>query len=226
MARYLKPSKATFDALSASNKLYNPSTRPVALFFGGTSGIGEAMATQLANQTNGKAHIILLGRNEESAKRIIDGFPKKTGSGEEGSKYEFVKVDATSMKAIREVTSRLNNELTKVNYIVVSTGFFSMTGRDPTPEGIDRRLACNFYARFRFIYDLIPLIDKAAANGEDVGVMSVLSAGRGGAVDITDLGLLKGYSLRNAENYGSTCTDSAFEVRTIALAFFHFTFYE
>lgn len=218
MSRILKPNNATLSAASASNQLYNPSTRPVGLFFGGTSGIGEAMATQLANQTNGRAHIILLGRNEESAKRIISGFPQKTGSGEEASKYEFVKVDATSMKGIREVTSKLHKELPKINYIVASTGYLTLKGRDPTPEGIDRKIACNFYARFRFIHDLLPLVDKAAESGEDVGVMSVFSAGHGGPVDTNDMLLEKGFSLGASLGHAVTYTDCAFEVSTVSFA--------
>jgi hypothetical protein len=79
LAMLFKPTNETITAAANTNKLYKPTTRPVALFFGGTSGIGEAMATQLAFQTNGNAHIVLLGRNEESAKRIIGGFPKIEG---------------------------------------------------------------------------------------------------------------------------------------------------
>jgi NAD(P)-dependent dehydrogenase (short-subunit alcohol dehydrogenase family) len=226
----LKTNKATIKATAASNKLYNPVHRPVGIFLGGTSGIGEAMATQLANQTGGRAHIILLGRNEEAAKRIIDRFPTATtdnatdavsqqgqGQGAEGSKYEFIKVDATSMKSVREVTSRLNKELTKVNFIVATAGFTTSKGRDPTPppESIDRKMACNFYARFRLIHDLIPLVEKAAANGEQVGVMSVLAAGRATAgVALDNLGLLRGYGIRSAQNHAVTYTDGAFEVRS------------
>jgi hypothetical protein len=120
------------------------------------------------------------------------------------------------MKAVREATAKLKSELPKVNYIVLTTGFLTTKGRDPTPdEGIDRKLACNFYARFRIVYDLVGLVDKAAKDGEDVGVMSIMAAGRGGEVDMNDLGLVKGFSLRNAEIHAVTYTDSTFEVRAI-----------
>jgi NADP-dependent 3-hydroxy acid dehydrogenase YdfG len=74
-----KPTNAMIAVAANTNKLYKPATRPVALFFGGTSGIGEAMATQLAFQTSGRAHIVLLGRNEEAAENIISGFPTVEG---------------------------------------------------------------------------------------------------------------------------------------------------
>jgi NAD(P)-dependent dehydrogenase (short-subunit alcohol dehydrogenase family) len=213
------PSKTAISNATASNALFKPATRPVGLFFGGTSGIGQAMAEQLARQTNGRAHIVLLGRNQTAAEKIIASFPKTDASvpPEEASNYSFVKVDATSMAEVRQVTSQLASQLPKINFIVASAGFFTMKGRDETPEGIDRRLACNFYARFRFIHDLAPLVEKAAENGENTGVMSVLGAGRGGRVDLNDLGLVKGFSLANFARGSITYTDSIMQVSSSIL---------
>ena len=197
-----------------SNEQFKPTTRPVGLFLGGTSGIGQAMAEQLAKQTNGKAQIIILGRNQETAEKIIASFPH-TPEGtppDQASKYSFIKVDATSMAQIREVTSRLSKELDKVNFIVTSCGLLSFNGRDNTNEGIDRQFACYFYARFRFIRDLIPLVVKAEGEGERVGVMSVLGPNRGGPVDLDDMGLAKNFSLRRMIGHGTSYTDASFEV--------------
>jgi NAD(P)-dependent dehydrogenase (short-subunit alcohol dehydrogenase family) len=213
------PSKRAIASATASNALFKPATRPVALFFGGTSGIGQAMAEQLAQQTNGRAHIVLLGRNQTAAEKIISSFPKTDASTppEEASNYSFVKVDATSMAEVRQVTSQLASQLSKINFIIATAGFMSTKGRDETPEGIDRKLACNFYARFRFIHDLAPLVEKAATEGENTGVMSVLGAGRGGRVDLNDLGLVKGFSLSNAEKSSITYTDCMMQVSSSIL---------
>jgi NAD(P)-dependent dehydrogenase (short-subunit alcohol dehydrogenase family) len=172
------------------------------------------MAEELARQTNGKAHIILLGRNQAAADQIIASLPRTTQgtSPAEESKYSFIKVDATSMKELRNVTSKLSKELDKVNFIVVSPGVLTLKGRDETSEGIDRKMACNFYARFRFIYDLAPLIEKAAEKGEQTGVMSVFAAGNGSAIDLDDLGLVKGFTLKKAHDHVVTYMDAAFEV--------------
>ena len=212
--KLLMPATAAVPHAQASNEQFKPTTRPVALFFGGTSGIGQAMAEQLANQTAGRAQIVILGRNQDAANKIIASFPRTPDgtSSEQESKYSFVKVDATSMAQVREVTSKLSKELDKINFIVLSTGFVTTKGRDETSEGIDRKLACNFYARFRFVSDLVPLVAKAEEKGERTGVMSVLAAGRGGAVDLNDLGLVKTFSLGRAEGQGVTYTDATFEV--------------
>ncbi|KAG9028124.1 hypothetical protein FS842_004809 [Serendipita sp. 407] len=207
------PSRENIAIATVDNATYKPSARPVALFLGGTSGIGRAMAEQLAQQTSGRAHIILLGRNEEAAKKIIAGFPHTDASvpEHEASNYSFVKVDATSMEQVREVTKNLREELGKINYIVATAGFTTTKGRDDTSEGIDRKMACNFYARFRFIHDLAPLVEKTADRGELVGVTSILAAGRGGRVELDNLGLMKGYGRRTAQEHAVTYTDAAME---------------
>ncbi|KAG8802402.1 hypothetical protein FRC17_006419 [Serendipita sp. 399] len=212
------PSRSRVRAATKENATYKPLTRPVGLFFGGTSGIGRAMAEELAHQTNGRAHIILLGRNEEAAKRIIAGFPHIEPSAfipdHEASKYEFIPVDATSMSNVRDVTHQLltNHGLEKVNFIVATTGFASLKSeREETSEGIDRKLACHFYGRFRFIHDLAPLVQKAAENGETVGVMTILAAGYGSQVDLNDLGLVKGYTLGKSTSDIVTYNDAVLE---------------
>ncbi|KAG8798283.1 hypothetical protein FRC17_007517, partial [Serendipita sp. 399] len=207
------PSRENIAIATKDNATYRPSARPTALFLGGTSGIGQAMAEQLAQQTNGRVHIILLGRNEEAAKKIIAGFPQTDASvpEHEASKYSFIKVDATSMAQVREVTNRLQAELEKINYIIATAGFTTLKGRDATSEGIDKKMACNFYARFRFIYDLAPLVDKAAGDGDPVGIASVLAAGRGGNVELDNVGLLRGYSIRTSREHAVTYTDAVME---------------
>ena len=50
-------------AARAANAAFSPSYFPVAIFVGGTSGIGEATARAFARYTKGNAHIILVGRN-------------------------------------------------------------------------------------------------------------------------------------------------------------------
>lgn len=197
-------------AVRASNANYKPTYRPVGLFFGGTSGIGQAMAEKLAAQTAGRAHIIVLGRNQQAADRIISSFPKHNES-----LYEFERIDATSMKDVRRVTRSLLNRLDKANFVITSPGFMTLKGRDESEEGLDKKLACHVYARFRFVLDLVPLLEKAADDGEAAAFMSVLSAGKEPTsyLNLDDLGLKKEYSSTNAAAVASHYTDAYIEVR-------------
>ncbi|PVG01537.1 NAD(P)-binding protein [Serendipita vermifera] len=202
-------STPTLAKANAANALYKPDKKPVAIFFGGTSGIGRAMAEQLAKQTNGRAHIIILGRNQTAAEEIIASFPRTDPSAppEDASEYSFVKVDATSMTQVREVAAQLKAQLPKINFIITSTGVTDIKGREETADGIDRKMSGYFYARFRFIHDLAPLVEKAAEDGEHVAIASIFAAGRGVAVDLNDLGLVKGYGLVAMRRHSATYTD-------------------
>lgn len=196
-------------AVRAANATYAPISQPVAVFLGGTSGIGHATADALARYTNGDAHIILVGRNRANANAIIAGFPKNPKS-----KYEFVECDATLMRNVHNATTALLAKLPKVNFVFATTGYLTLRGRDETSEGLDKKLALNYYARWKMANDLMPLLRKAKDAGEDAKVMSVLAAGNGGPIDLDDLGLKKGFTLRTAGIAAVTYNDLMIEVGT------------
>jgi NAD(P)-dependent dehydrogenase (short-subunit alcohol dehydrogenase family) len=195
-------------AVRAANAAFSPSYVPVALFLGGTSGIGQATAEAFARYTKGEAHIIICGRNRAAAESIIASFPKSAKS-----RYEFVECDATLMKNVQATTTNLLSSLPKLNYLVATVGFLTLKGRDETSEGLDKKLALNYYARWKFVNDLMPLLRKAKDAGEDAKVLSVLAAGHGGPIDLDDLGLKKGYSLSAAGVAAATYNDLMIEVR-------------
>ncbi|KAG6863177.1 hypothetical protein C0991_007752 [Blastosporella zonata] len=186
----------TLDAVKAANAAFNPSYSPVAIFVGGTSGIGQGLAEAFARHTKGNGHIIIIGRNRAAADAIIAQFPKPTDS----TKYthEFVQCDVTRMKNVESVTRELLTRIPKINFLVMTPGFMTMKGRDETEEGIDTKLAVHYYARWKFINDLIPALVKAKEAGEDAKVLSVLAAGKGGEINLDDLGLKKTFSVLNA----------------------------
>ena len=111
-------------------------------------------------------------------------------------------------KASQEILSRYN----KINYLILTPGILSLKGRDETSEGIDNKLALHYYARWRFIYDLLPSLERAKEAGEEAKTLSVLAAGKGGEIDVDDLGLKKGFSLSNATMAAATYTDLMLEV--------------
>ena len=197
-------------AARAANAAFSPSYFPVAVFVGGTSGIGRATAEAFARYTKGNAHIVIVGRNKSAADEIIASFPKPT---KPEAKHEFVQCDVFLMRNIQATTASLRESLPKINYLVLSPGLFNLRGRDETVEGIDKRLGLHYYARWKFVYDLLPLVQKAKEAGEDAKVMSVLAPGSGRPIDLDDLGLKKNYSFPKAGVASPTYTDLAMEVR-------------
>lgn len=81
------------------------------------------------------------------------------------------------MSNVRQTTQSLLGRLPKLNYLVLTPGFLTLKGRDETSEGMDKKLALNYYARWKFVQDLMPLLEKAKAQGEDARVLTVLAAG-------------------------------------------------
>jgi len=194
------------------NDSYSPPSTPTAIFVGGTSGIGRAMAESFARATEGNSNIILIGRNRTAAESIIASFPKPSTASDATPAHEFVECDATLIQNVHATTSALLARLPKVNFLILSPGVFRFSGRHDTKEGIDEQLALMYHARWTFVYDLMPLLNKSADAGEDAKVMSVLAAGfpPGIQADLNDLGMKNSWvgGIRVAPTYN----DLMFEV--------------
>jgi hypothetical protein len=99
----------------------------------------------------------------------------------------------------------------------MSPGIMTMSGRDETEEGIDKKLAVHYYARWKFLHDLLPALVKANNAGEEGAVMSVMAAGKGGHIDLEDLAMKNGYSVGRAALIAPTYNDLMMEVSSRCL---------
>ncbi|KAG8984193.1 hypothetical protein FRB94_006274 [Tulasnella sp. JGI-2019a] len=183
----------------ASNAAFTASYRPVALFVGATAGIGQGTAEAFARATKGNAHIMICGRSKTSADKIIAGLPQTPES-----QYEFIECDVSLMKNVADTASSIKSRVDTLNYLVLSQGIFTMQGFTPTSEGIDMKLALHFYSRWKFVDELMSLLEKAKAEGQEARVMSILDAQRGDVLNEDDLGLKKNYSLKAAAGQSIT----------------------
>jgi len=111
------------------------------------------------------------------------------------------------MKNIQEATCSILTKYTEINYLVMSPGFMVMAERDETEEGIDKKLVVHYCAKWTFLFHLLPPLNKANEAGEMGAVMSVLAAGKGGAIYLEDLALKKGYSVPMASFIAPTCNN-------------------
>jgi NAD(P)-dependent dehydrogenase (short-subunit alcohol dehydrogenase family) len=191
----------------ASNAAFQASYQPVAVFVGGTSGIGKAMVERFARFTKGNSSIIIVGRNRAAAETIFASLPPA-----ERSAREFIQCDATLMSNVHTASQEILSRYSKINYLILTPGVLTLEGRDETSEGIDKKLAVHYYARWRFIYDLLSSLERAKEAGEEAKTLSVLGTGKGGEIDVDDLGLKKSYSLSNAALAAPTYTDLMMEV--------------
>jgi NAD(P)-dependent dehydrogenase (short-subunit alcohol dehydrogenase family) len=181
----------SFADVQTSNATYAPSYVPIAVFTGGTSGIGKATAEAFARYTKGRAHIIIIGRNRAASEAIISSFPKHTDT-KDGWKHEFVSCNVALMSNIRSTCADLIDRLPRINYLILAAGYL-FTSTETTSEGLDRQLALRYYSRYIFISSLLPLLIKTRESGQDAQVMTILG-GECASPDLDNLGLEKALS--------------------------------
>ncbi|KAF7341497.1 NAD(P)-binding protein [Mycena venus] len=175
VSSHIMPSLTT---VRASNASYKPTYLPVAIFLGGTSGIGRGTAEAFARHTNGLAHIILLGRNAAAAQSILASFPQAhpwlnvpavetrvtafpppVDRARQGSVYrgwersEFVECDASLVRNAHATATTLaaRPDLPRVHFLILTAGYVSLGGREDTEEGLDRKLVLKYYSRWAFM---------------------------------------------------------------------------
>ncbi|KAF9002962.1 hypothetical protein BDQ17DRAFT_1425491 [Cyathus striatus] len=163
---------------------------PVAVFVGGTSGIGQGMAEAFNRHVKGNGHIVIVGRNREAAEGIIEKMKSVHGNSSKGT-YEFIPVeDASLMSSVKSTSSEILSKYPKINYLIMSAGYMS-PHRSVTSEGHDKKTALQYYSRWAFIHHLLPSLKTARDSKEDVRVMTVYGAGKGGDINVDDLGFKK-----------------------------------
>ncbi|KAI9891307.1 MAG: hypothetical protein M1814_002820 [Vezdaea aestivalis] len=198
---------ASIQSVRASNsKLKELGPGLVAVFVGGTSGIGETTAREFIRNTV-QPRIYLVGRNEAQASKLTTEFQQINN----GSQVKFVKSDITLLRNVDAACQSIKASEEKINLLFLSPGIAGLGGRDETAEGLDRKFTLHYFSRWRFAKNLLPLLSNASQKGEFSRVVSVLSAGREGAVDMKDISLQTTFSLARCASHASTMNSFAAE---------------
>ncbi|KAJ7133187.1 hypothetical protein C8R44DRAFT_977462 [Mycena epipterygia] len=176
-----------FLTAKASNATFQPSYLPVAIFVGGTSGVGQGMVEAFARHVGGRAHIIIVGRNEHAAAHILAHLPKP-GADAVGWAHEFVACDVSKMANVRIMCAAIASRVERINFLVMTAAFSSMVSTTLTDDGLDLLLAMRYYYRYVCVQELLPLLKVSEGLGQDAKIMSVLGAGSGRPIDLDNLG--------------------------------------
>ncbi|KAL7918408.1 hypothetical protein ACQKWADRAFT_245852 [Trichoderma austrokoningii] len=167
----------------ASNSLI--STLPeklVAVFVGGTSGIGEETTKCLAKYAK-SPRIYIAGRSRDAGDRIVAECTRINPSGE----YIFCECDVSLIRGADELCNEIKKKEAFINILVLSQGVFDLS-RNVTSEGLHLLTALNYYSRIRIIENLMPLVQQAPSLRR---VVSVGSGGYEGNLDTADFQGLK-----------------------------------
>ncbi|PYI10310.1 hypothetical protein BO78DRAFT_426891 [Aspergillus sclerotiicarbonarius CBS 121057] len=194
------------NVVQASNTALVQSQPLVAVFFGGTSGIGHytlrALATAEANGGKGfRAYIV--GRNTKAAEEIIAECHGICPQGQ----VKFVQTDDISLiQEVDRVCAEIiqleekENQDARIDYMMLSQGGSIFLPRKDTKEGIDVTMSLMYYSRMRAIMKLLPLLLKSTLPAK---VVSVYAAGFEDKLYPEDLSLrdLTHYSYSQARSH-------------------------
>jgi hypothetical protein len=87
----------------------------------------------------------------------------------------------------------------------------TLKGRRESEEGIDQKMAVNYYSRMRFVVNLMPNLTKASDAGQLSRVNSVLAAGSEGEIRTDDFDLKHNFTLHAALAHCTVFTDFMME---------------
>lgn len=194
------------ESIRASNAQGDRIKDFVAIFVGGTGGIGESTAKELFKRTV-RPRIYILGRREHEANRIIGELKRINPDG----KATFIQKDISLIRHVDQVCADLRIREPLINALFLTAGYMTLRGRTETDEGLDKKMAVNYYARMRFVVQLMPNLTAASDAGQLSRVNSVLAAGSEGEVRVDDLDLRHNFTLHAALAHCTVMTDFMME---------------
>ncbi|KAI0133847.1 putative short-chain dehydrogenases/reductase [Xylariales sp. AK1849] len=149
----------------------------VAVFVGGTSGVGEYTVKAFAKYAP-KPRAYIIGRSQEAADRIV-GECKQLNPG---GTFEFIQADVSLLRTVDDVCRQIKSKETAINILFESQGSMNYTAI--TSEGLPLASSIVMHSRLRFILNLLPLLQAA---GSLRRVVSVLAATYEGPIDTNNI---------------------------------------
>jgi len=163
----------------------------VCLVTGGTSGIGQVTARELARLGG---TVVITARNEDKRKQAVDKLRDETGS----SQIEALVADFASQAQVRSLAEEFKRRHNRLDVLVNNAGAIYMR-RSLGEDGIEMTFAVNHLAPFLLTNLLLNLIIESAP-ARIVNVAS--NSHEGSRINFDDLEGQKSYSFMNA--YGQS----------------------
>ncbi|KAJ5614119.1 short-chain dehydrogenases/reductase [Penicillium herquei] len=181
--------------------LKSAKTGVVAVFVGGTSGIGKQTAIKLAS-TVVKPVIHIIGRSQVAGAQVIEALKIANPSGS----YSFKSVDISNLRLVDEVCNELKSQFVELDLLFLSAGAVAFSKKE-TDAGIDVNHMLRYYSRIRFIVNLLSALQAS----KSPRVISVLAGGKEIMIEKDNLDLNKKFSLSASNGYPASMTSLVFE---------------
>ncbi|KAJ6023963.1 short-chain dehydrogenases/reductase [Penicillium herquei] len=174
----------------------------VALFAGGTSGIGRSTAVKLASAIACPT-IYIVGRNQAAGAQVLEELKAANKNGS----YSFMAADVSHLRNVDEVCQKLQSNIEVLDLLFLSSGGLTFSKKEGDAK-IDVNHILRYYSRMRFIYNLLPTLEVA----KSPRVVSVLASGKEMKIEEDNLDLQKDFSFSASTGYPATMTSLAFEI--------------
>ncbi len=155
----------------------------IVVVTGGTSGIGQVAAAELARQG---ARIILIARDRDRAAQAL----ADAGRAGPGLAHRAVYANLASIAETRRVAAQLASVEPRIDVLINNAGAL-FNRRQLSPDGLEMTFAVNHMAYFVLTEGLRPVL-AASAPARIVNTAS--GAHRGASLDFDDLQSERGYS--------------------------------
>ncbi|KAF1971317.1 hypothetical protein BU23DRAFT_556114 [Bimuria novae-zelandiae CBS 107.79] len=178
--------------IKASNALINDANAPhIAVFVGGTSGIGKLTLNALVG-TGTSLRIYLVGRrsSEERTQSFIQDLHVVNPKAE----IVWTEAEVSLLAEAKRVCEDIKSKESRIDLLFLTTGYAPFGARKETPEGVEITQSLGYYTRMLFVLQLLPLLKKT----ENPRVVNVLGGGmeRTTSINVDDLDLKKPGSFR------------------------------
>ncbi|RMZ89284.1 hypothetical protein DV736_g3486, partial [Chaetothyriales sp. CBS 134916] len=176
----------SYKEIKASNALVNDATAPrVAVFVGGTSGIGKFTVQALVS-TGASVRIYLIGR--KSSEEGAGAFIQELHSLNPKAEVVWTEGEVSLLEETKRICEVIKTKESRVDLLFLSTGYAPFGTRKETAEGLEIVQSLEYYSRILFVLHLLPVLRQ----GEASRVVSVLGGGLERAtVKLDDLDLKK-----------------------------------
>ncbi|KAH7131476.1 hypothetical protein B0J13DRAFT_105051 [Dactylonectria estremocensis] len=157
----------------------------VAVFVGGTSGIGHLALTELV-ESGSSTKIYLIGRPSAAARTETRIAHFRTINP--NVEIVWLEGEISLLSDVARICTDIKSKESTLDLLFLSAGFLPFSGRRETSEGLDTSQSVLYFSRITFIISLLPLLSSSST----ARVVSIMGGGKERAkIDLEDLELKK-----------------------------------
>jgi NAD(P)-dependent dehydrogenase (short-subunit alcohol dehydrogenase family) len=161
----------SYKEIRASNALINDETGPrVAVFVGGTSGIGKFTVKALVG-AGATVKIYLIGRKSSEERTLA--FIQELNAINPKAEVIWTEGEISLLAETKRICEIIKSRESSVDLLFLTAGYAPFGARHETSEGLEIVQSLEYYSRMLFTIHLLPLLNQAKAPK----VVTVLAGG-------------------------------------------------